>query len=181
MTVSFIKFHYSLSGVTRLFLLLPIAIFLSGCATETFAPDVAPEYVVIRDFTPFYRMGPQQGRGPDTSLRTGIRVKLLRREMGFSLVQLEDLRTGYVANENMTVAPPRPPEQIKQEEEVAATKKRGGRRGDDGPLYSGPQVNDTPLPDPNVPPPDLNVEPEFVPKNIPAPDATPVGRPKFRY
>ena len=181
MTVSFIKFRYSLRGVPRLFPLLFIPIFLSGCATETFAPDVAPEYVVIRDFTPFYRMGPQQGRGPDTSLRTGIRVKLLRREMGFSLVQLEDLRTGYVANENMTVAPPRPPEQIKQEEEVAATKKRGGRRGDDGPLYSGPQVNDTPLPDPNVPPPDLNVEPEFVPKNIPAPDATPVGRPKFRY
>ncbi len=168
-------------GAARLLILLPIAIFLAGCATETFAPDVAPEYVVIRDFTPFYRMGPQQGRGPDTSLRTGTRVKLLRREMGFSLVQLEDLRTGYIANENMTVAPPRPPEQIKQEAEVAAIKKRGGRRGDDGPLYSGPQVNDTPLPDPNVPPPDLNVEPEFVPNNIPAPDATPAGRPKFRY
>ncbi len=168
-------------GAARLLILLPVAIFLGGCATETFAPDVAPEYVVIRDFSPFYRMGPQQGRGPDTSLRTGTRVKLLRREMGFSLVQLEDLRTGYIANENMTVAPPRPPEQIKQDEEVAAIRKRGGRRGDDGPLYSGPQVNDTPLPDPNVPPPDLNVEPEFVPNNIPAPDATPAGRPKFRY
>jgi len=175
------RFQTFLCGAARLLFLLAIAFFLGGCATETFAPDVAPEYVVIRDFTPFYRMGPQQGRGPDTSLRTGTRVKLLRREMGFSLVQLEDLRTGYIANENMTVAPPRPPEQIKQDEEVAAIRKRGGRRGDDGPLYSGPQVNDTPLPDPNVPPPDLNVEPEFVPNNIPAPDATPAGRPKFRY
>ena len=154
---------------------------LGGCATQTFAPEVAPEYVIIRDFSPFYRLGPQQGRGPDASLRTETRVKLIRREMGFSLVQLEDLRTGYVANENMTVAPPRPAAQVKEEAEIATMKKRGGHRGDDGPLYSGPQVNDTPLPDPNVPPPDLNVEPEIMPKNIPAPDATPAGRPKFRY
>lgn len=158
------------------------AFFLGGCATETFAPDIAPEYVVIRDYSGFYRLGPQQGRGPDTTLRSGTRVKLLRKEMGYSLVQLEDLRTGYLANENMTIAPPRPPEQVKQEAEIAATKKRGGRsRGDEGPLYSGPQVNDTPLPDPNVPPPDLNVEPEIMPKNIPAPDATPASRPKYRY
>ena len=157
------------------------AFFLGGCATQTFAPDVAPEYVVIRDYSPFYRLAPQQGRGPDASLHAGDRVKMLRREMGFSLVQLEDLRTGYVANENMAVAPPRPPEQVKQEAEVAAAKKRGGKHGDEGPLYSGPQVNDTPLPDRNVPPPDLNVEPEIVPKNIPAPDATPATTPKFRY
>jgi uncharacterized protein YgiM (DUF1202 family) len=168
--------------VPRWFFLLGTALLLSGCATETFAPDVAPEYVIIRDYSPFYRMGPQQGRGPDASLRVSTRVKLLRREMGFSLVQLEDERTGYVANENITVAPPRPPEQVKRESEAAATKKRGGRsHSDDGPLYSGPPVNDTPLPDPNVPPPDLNVEPELVPTNIPAPDATPVQKPKFRY
>ena len=158
------------------------AFFLGGCASQSFAPDVAPEYVVIRDFTPFYRLGPQQGRGPDTTLRAGTRVKLLRQELGFSLVQIEDSRTGYVANENMTVAPPRPPEQVKQEAEIVALKKKGGRqRGDNGPLYSGPQVNDTLLPDRNIPPPDLNVEPEIMPKTIPAPDATPVARPKFLY
>lgn len=163
-------------------LVFSAAVFLGGCASEVFAPDVAPEYVVIRDYAGFYRLGPQQARGPDAALRTDTRVKLLRKEMGFSLVQLEDLRTGYVANENMTVAPPRPPEQVKQAAEVAAAKKRGGRsRGDEGPLYSGPQVNDTPLPDPNVPPPDLNVEPEIMPKNIPAPDATPASKPKYRY
>ena len=163
--------------------LLAALVFLSGCASQTFAPEVAPEYVIIRDFSAFYRLGPQQARGADTSLRTGSRVKLLRKEMGFSLVQLEDdLRTGYVANENMAVAPPRPPGEIRKEAEVAALKKRGGsQRGDNGPVYSGPQVNDTPLPDPNVPPPDLNVEPEIVPKNIPAPDATPGATPKFRY
>ena len=169
-------------AVVRGFFLVALGFFLGGCASETFAPEVAPEYVVVREFSPFYRLGPQQGHGADTSLRTGTRVKLLRREMGYSLVQLEDLRTGYLANENMAVAPPRPPEQIAQAVEIAASKKRGGHlRGGDGPLYSGPQVNDTPLPDPNVPPPDLNVEPEIVPKNIPAPDAKPVGPPKFRY
>ncbi|MFA7343390.1 MAG: hypothetical protein WC003_03705 [Terrimicrobiaceae bacterium] len=176
------RFQGVFKAAARCAILLPSAFFLGGCATESFAPDVAPEYVVIRDFSPFYRLGPQQGRGADSSLRANTRVKLLRKEMGFSLVQLEDLRTGYVANENMTVAPPRPPEQVRQETEIAASKKRSGLpRGGNGPPYSGPQVNDTPLPDPNVPPPDLNVEPEIMPKNIPAPDATPVPRPKFRY
>jgi len=181
MTVVPKSFQRLMIGAARGLIVLSAVFFLGGCATQTFAPDVAPEYVVIRDFTPFYRLGPQQARGPDASLRAGNRVKLLRREMGYSLVQLEDLRTGYVANENMAVAPPRPPEQVKQEAETAAAKKRGGKRGDEGPLYSGPQVNDTPLPDPNVPPPDLNVEPEVVPKNLPAPDATPSTTPKFRY
>ncbi len=157
---------------------------LASCATETFAPETAPEYVIIRDFSPYYRLGPQQGRGADESLRAGTRIKLIRREMGFSLIQLADSRTGYVANENMTVAPPRPPEQVRNDEGSApgASKKRGGKpRAEDSPIYSGPQVNDTPLPDPNVPPPDLNVEPEIMPANIPVPSATPAGTPKFRY
>lgn len=152
---------------------------------ETFAPDTAPEYVVIRDFSAFYRLGPQQGRGPDVSLRTGTRVKLLRREMGYSLVQLEDLRTGYLANENMTVAPPRPPQETLQptSPDAGATgRKRGSRsRAEDSPIYSGPQINDTPLPDRNVPLPDLNVDPEIIPDAIPVPNATPTGAPKFRY
>jgi uncharacterized protein YgiM (DUF1202 family) len=181
MTVAPNRFQCLKNSASIIFTLVFAVFLLGGCASQTFAPEVAPEYVVIRDFTSFYRLGPQQGRGADSSLRVGDRVKLLRREMGFSLVQLEDQRTGYVANENMTVAPPRPPEQVKKEAETAASKKRGGHRGDEGPLYSGPQVNDTPLPDRNVPPPDLNVEPEIVPKNIPAPDATPASRPKYRY
>lgn len=161
-----------------------LCLALSSCATESFAPEAAPEYVIIRDFSPYYRLGPQQGRGADESLRAGTRIKLLRREMGFSLVQLADSRTGYIANENMTVAPPRPPDQIRNDEMAVpgTAKKRGGRsRAEDSPIYSGAQVNDTPLPDPNVPPPDLNVEPEIMPDNIPVPSATPTGTPKFRY
>jgi len=151
---------------------------LASCASEAFAPDAAPEYVTIRDFTPFYRLGPQQPRGPDASLRLNTRVKLLRREMGFSYVLLVDERTGYVANENLAVAPPRPPEP-KREAVETASRKRG--RGDGGPAYTGAALNNTPLPDPNVPPPDLNVEPEIMPDTIPVPVDAPSTKPKFRY
>lgn len=153
--------------------------FFGGCAVETYAPDVAPEYVIIRDFTAFYRLGPEQGRGADASLRPQTRVKLLRREMGFSLVQLEDLRTGYVANENMAVASPRAasPADVRPE---AGSRRRGSPKGR-GTAYSGPQVNDTPLPNPAAPPPDLNIAPEVVPETIPAPSEVPSPSPKFRY
>jgi hypothetical protein len=162
--------------------LLAASLFLSACATESYEPSAAPEYMSTRDFSPFYRFGPQQGGGPDATLRAGTRFKLLRREMGFSYVQLDDSRTGYVANENMAVAPPRPPEAKRQEESSAATgSRKRGARGAESPVYSGPAVNDTPLPDPNTPPPDLNIEPEIVPDTIPVPSSTPAGTPKFRY
>lgn len=184
MTGSPKKFHLLTSTSVLLFCLLPILFFLEGCATKTFAPEVAPEYVVIRNASAFYRLGPQQAHGPDTSLRNGTQVKLLRREMGFSLVQLEDLRTGYLANENMAVAPPQSAAQPAPEAEAAAAKKKGKRdREEESPVYSGPPTNDTPLPSPNVPPPDLNVEPEIVPDTdaMAVPEATPDAKPKFRY
>ncbi len=155
--------------------------FLGGCAMETYAPDAAPEYVIIRDFTAFYRLGPEQGRGADASLPPQTRVKLLRREMGFSLVQLEDLRTGYVANENMAVAPPRLPQAVAPGLKKTDTNPKRRTSKSNGRPYSGPQVNDTPLPDPAAPPPDLNIQPEVVPDTIPVPSDSPASTPKFRY
>lgn len=151
--------------------------FLAGCASERYSPETAPEYSIIREFTPFYRLGPQQGR-PDASLTVDTRVKMLSREMGFSLVQLEDTRTGYVANENMAPAPPRPKP---REEPTESGARRRTSRSSESPAYTGPPVNDIPLPDPNVPPPDLNIEPEIMPDTIPVPAATPEGKPRFRY
>jgi hypothetical protein len=101
--------------------------------------------------------------------------------MGYSLVQIEDLRTGYVANENMAVAPPRPPEQIQKEADSSQKKRGGWSHAEDSPVYSGPQINDTPLPDPNTPPPDLNVEPEVIPDSMAVPASSPKGTPVFRY
>jgi hypothetical protein len=71
---------------------------LAGCATRTFTPDQAPEYEISRSFTPFYQQRPVQGATTDISLDAQTRVKLLRKGMGYSFVQLEDFRTGYVAN-----------------------------------------------------------------------------------
>ena len=70
---------------------------LAGCATRTFTPDQAPEYEITRSFTPFYQQRPIQGATTDIALSAETRVKLLRKGTGYSFVQLEDLRTGYVA------------------------------------------------------------------------------------
>jgi len=161
--------------------LLASCLLLAACASQTFDPKTAPEYVIVRDFTPFFRLGPQQGGGPDASLRPNTRVKLLRKEMGFSLVQLEDLRNGYVANENIAVAPPRPPTPSVGNTETSSTKRGGRSRGPGGPFYSGPAVNDIPLPDRNMPAPDLSIDPEVVPDAVPSPSATPAEKPKYRY
>jgi len=80
-----------------------------GCATQSFDPDKAPEFLVQSDYAPFYSLGPGQERGPDASLKRGERVKMLRREFGFSYVEINGGRTGYIANEEIAPAPPREP------------------------------------------------------------------------
>ena len=164
----------------KLILLFACALALIGCATKTYAPDQAPEMVTVSDFTGFFRFGPMQSGGPDASLKAGTRVKLLRNEMGYSLVMLDDERTGYVANECLAPAPPRPKP---QPGEVAApgadSRGRASRKG----RYTGEQVNDSALPEP-VPPPslDLNIGPEDMVETPPQPsDSQAQQAPKFRY
>lgn len=84
------------------------AALLAGCASETFAPDAAPEFVVIHNQTPFYHLGPQQTGPPDARLAKDDRLRMLRSEFGYSLMLLPDGRTGYVANEDLDSAPPLP-------------------------------------------------------------------------
>ncbi len=81
---------------------------LVGCAGPTFAPEAAPEYVAVRDRSPLFRYGPQQGGAPEAQVPKGERVRMLRREFGYSLVQMADGMTGYVANEDLAPAPPLP-------------------------------------------------------------------------
>jgi hypothetical protein len=153
-----------------------ICLALAGCASKSFSPDQAPEYVIVTNFAPFYKMGPMQPGGPDGSLPLDTRVKMMSHEMGYSRVQLEDMRTGYVANENLSPAPPKPPEVATSGDaggpSPSGRKKRGAR-------YTGAQVNDTPLPDAG-PPPDLNIAPEIMPDSTPLPTPPPEP-PKFRY
>ena len=87
-------------------LLLGGLLAFSACATKTLNPDQAPEYTITRSFTPFYSERPVEGATTGISLSEKTRVKLLRKETGYSRVQLEDSREGYVTNKNMVVAPP---------------------------------------------------------------------------
>ncbi len=110
----------------------------AGCAGSTFAPDAAPEYLVVRDKTPLYRYGPQQGGAPENWLRKDERVRMLRHEFGFSFVQSGDTQTGYVANEDLAIAPPLP-RPVAVESSI-----------EHGPVMPFPVVEDPPLPRPDL-------------------------------
>jgi len=153
------------------------ALLLCGCATEVHSPEAAPDLVIIQDFAPFYRIGPMQARGPDSTLRAGDRIKLLRKEMGYSNVLLPDERVGYIANDYMAPAPPLPPEKPAP----AGTGSQTPRQGRSGP-YRGEQVNDSPLPElAPLPALDLNIGPEDIVAPLENPSATPSESPQFRY
>lgn len=64
--------------------------------------------VVVVERTPFFHNGPAQGNGPDLSLVKGDVVEVLRKEIGYSFVRLEDGENGYVANEALKPTPPAP-------------------------------------------------------------------------
>lgn len=99
-----------LSQIKIVAVLFLFSVCVVGCATQTFDPANAPEFLVQSDYTPFYSLGPGQERGPDASLQRGELVKMLRREFGFSYVEISDGRVGYIANEEILPAPKREPE-----------------------------------------------------------------------
>lgn len=84
-----------------------VAAVFSGCAGQTFSPESAPEFVVLRDRAEFFRFGPLQGSPPDELISQATIVRVVRREFGYSLVQLEGERTGYMANDDLVPAPAR--------------------------------------------------------------------------
>ena len=182
----------------RNILLLGGLVVLSACATQTFTPDQAPEYEITRSFTPFYLQRPVQGARTDISLNAKTRVKLLRKGMGYSFVQLEDFRTGYVANKNMAVAPPGSQKKpFGSTSDEAPTKPRRKKRPSPipgagvsptpspSPVSQGEQLKDIPSHDVNAPsptpPPDLPIAPKEVPAPSPTPTPQPpLEKPKFR-
>jgi hypothetical protein len=143
------------------------ALWLSGCATQTFEPGKEPEFMVGVDFAKFYLVGPGQERGPDATLRTGERFKLLRREMGYSYVRLEDGRAGYIANEEMAPAP----EPAAEPKPKRSRKKSGGSSEED---FAEPAPGEMP---------DLSELPEAVEVYHPVEelDLPADAKPQFRY
>ena len=89
--------------IWRTFSLLVLAA-AAGCAGPTLTADTAPEYRVTHAQTKFYRLGPQQAGPPDAFLAIDDHVRLLRRELGYSLALLDNGETGYIANEDLEPA-----------------------------------------------------------------------------
>ena len=95
----------------------------------------------------------------DISLSEKTRVKLLRKGTVYSFVQLEDSRTGYVANKNMAVAPPESQKKpFGSTGDEAPTKPRRKKRvrrppatPSPSPVSQGEQLKDTPSHDVKAP------------------------------
>lgn len=136
------------------------AMLFAACETTPLVPaeKFIGDMVVVVNYAQFFRLGPQQAGGADRSLRVNDRVMLLRKEFGYSRVQLEDNQVGYMANEDIRPAPPEP----KMEK---SRRKKGGDAGRGG---GSPQYyEDIPVADPN-----LNILPEDIPME-PLPDLEP--------
>jgi hypothetical protein len=151
-------------------------IFLLSAGCETLPLEASPNFsgdmVVVTDYAPFYRLGPQQAGGADRSLRTGERVMLQRKEFGYSRVQLEDDQLGYMANEDLQPAPVEPRRK--------ADKRKPGQSGEPR-VYEDDSYDNMPLPDPNlnILPEDIPLEPlpDLMPEEEPAPAPSPTPEP----
>src|SRR5437868_1490877 len=93
------------SRITIVGLMLLSAVIHSGCARLFPHRSAAAKhdglFVVTAETTPFYRYGPQQGRGPDRELNKDTMVKLIRHAFGYSKVRLPDGQQGFVANDDL--------------------------------------------------------------------------------
>ena len=85
---------------------LILYVLLCGCSAIEYNSTNSPKMVVVVERTPFYHNGPAQGNGPDMSLLKGDEVRVIRKEIGYSFVLLEDGQGGYIANDDLRPAPP---------------------------------------------------------------------------
>lgn len=151
---------------------------LFACQTipEGPAPDFAPDLVVSTDYAMFFRLGPQQAGGADLSLRTNEPVMLLRKEFGYSRVQLENGLVGYMANEDIQPAPEPPPD---AERKRMPRKKKSGRSSSEN---SEDYEDFAPIPDPNLGlvPDDVPLEPlpDLLPEAVDVPATSPPSKPQ---
>lgn len=144
-------------------------------ASDNFVGDM----IVVTEYASFFRLGPQQAGGADRSLRTGERVMLLRKEFGYSRVQLEDDQVGYMANEDIQPAPPEPRRKPGQRKPGQGG---GGRAYEDDnysdiPVVADPSLDIMPEDVPIEPLPDLLPEPVDSPAPTPSPTPEPAPSP----
>lgn len=139
-----------ISTTAQLFCGVLAALVVAACETTPLVPmdHFVGDMVVTIDYAQFFRLGPQQAGGADRSLRANDRVMLLRKEFGYSRVQLDDDQVGYMANEDIRPAPPEP----------KVEKSRRKKESDSGSVRSEQYYEDIPVVDPN-----LNIRPEDIP------------------
>ena len=113
-------------------------------------------YAVSSEKAPFYKFGPQQGNGPDMQLPRDTLMTLIRPSFGYCKVHLTNGQEGYVASEDIKVAP--------ASLVAAATAPPPG---------AAPATNHGERFNLNSTDPRLNVPPEDLPENNPEPTPLP--------
>jgi len=140
------------------------SLLVSGCATKSVI--TGSRYVVTAPKTAFYKYGPAQSLGPDTTLPQGTIVTMLESTWGFCHVMTEGGMGGYVSSDDLKLAPSLPPPKNALAGNPRVPQSLSGRPKQNlylptpgGPLFD---VNDVPLPSGMT-------------------DTPPVSNPKFRY
>ena len=150
-------------ALTLLPLLTALAL-LSACATKQV--KAGTRYVVTAPQTAFYKYGPAQSFGPDTTLARGTIVTMLESTWGFSHVMTETGLGGYVSSDDLKLAPPAPPatptiagNTSRPTQFFSGRPKQNTIRPTPGGLLF--DVNDTPMPLPDNNTPALGPKPKF--------------------
>ena len=80
------------------FVLLTALTLLSACATKPVT--AGSRYVITAPKTAFYKYGPAQSLGPDTTLLQGTIVTMLESTWGFCHVMTDSGLGGYVSSDD---------------------------------------------------------------------------------
>lgn len=143
--------------------LLPCVIALACLVALTACENTIPSgasYVVAVPKAGFYKYGPAQTFGPDFMLDEDTEVTIIQHSMGFSRVTTSNGTSGWVSNDDIKPAPPKPP----TAREVAVAKSRLGpvfapksKPGDvhavpGSPLFEGGDLPPLPEKEPKVRP-----------------------------
>ena len=151
-------------ALTLLPLLTALAL-LSACTTKQV--KAGTRYVITAPKTAFYKYGPAQSFGPDTTLPQGTIVTMLESTWGFCHVMTDTGLGGYVSSDDLKLAPP-----------AAATPAPApGGNARSPQFFSGRPKQNTIRPTPGGPLFDVNEMPMPLPDNNPPP----APKPKFRY
>jgi hypothetical protein len=111
--------HELMSLAHRLILLFNsfaiVTSILTGChatidpktagATAAAAATGQDYLVAIKDEVPLYALGPQQLAAPDHLLNKNDLVRVVKTQLGFTLVQTAEGQVGWVPTEDLTAAP----------------------------------------------------------------------------